>query len=510
MPDTLAELYEKLEPRREPYLRRARDAASLTVPTLFPEQGHDGQWDFDDPFQSIGAMGVASVSSKFQLTMFPPGLDFFEIQLDPQSVADAERAGQNTQIQQAKKDSELRTQIIAYHLEGEAFRARMSEVFPNLVVGGNILLREKKDGTGLRLHRLPSYVCDVDGEDNLLAVVVRERVSRRGLPPDLLAVVSKKDDPVDIYTGWLKREGSPIYDAWQEYDNKAIANTRAEYPTRELLPVHPARFDPCCGEPYGRGLVDRMIGDIASLEGLAQSTVELAAEAARLVWLHNPNGPTTPEMLAEAPNGAHRWGNAEDVTALKLDKNGDMQLVLGAGQGLRNDLQTAFFMRQSIQRDAERVTAVEIQTLAQELDETMGGAYSILSAEIQLPILRMTEARLVKAGKLPAVKEGSGVKTRIIAGLEGLGRGIRLRQMSTFLTSASRVPPDEAMGFDIDRRKVLEELAHSSGVGTRYLRTTEQASALRKARSAQIAQQQLGPEMVRQGGQIVRDQLQPT
>lgn len=215
-------------------------------------------------------------------------------------------------------------------------------------------------------------------------------------------------------------------------------------------------------------------------------------------------------MLAEAPNGAHRWGRADEVSALRLDKLPDMQLILGTAQGLRGDLATAFFMRQGAQRDAERVTAVEVQMLAQELDETQGGVYSVGSVEIQSPVLRITSAQLVRQGRIHQIGKKDPLKTRIVAGIEGLGRGIRFRQMNSFLSAALRVPKDQDVGHELDRRAIFEDLARSSGVGTRGVLRSPADVKKRRAAEAKAAQQaQLGPEMLRQGADLMKTQVKP-
>ena len=58
-------------------------------------------------------------------------------------------------------------------------------------------------------------------------------------------------------------------------------------------------------------------------------------------------------------------------------------------------------MARSVQRDAERVTAAEVNLMAQELENSLGGIYSILTQEFQLPYLRRRMHLLVRQGKVP-------------------------------------------------------------------------------------------------------------
>jgi hypothetical protein len=82
----------------------------------------------------------------------------------------------------------------------------------------------------------------------------------------------------------------------------------------------------------------------------------------------------------------------------------------------------AFLLNSAIQRNAERVTAEEIRYMAQELEAALGGIYSTLSQEFQLPFVTRVMFQMERQKKLPVLPEGL-VKPAIITGVEALGRG---------------------------------------------------------------------------------------
>lgn len=45
-------------------------------------------------------------------------------------------------------------------------------------------------------------------------------------------------------------------------------------------------------------------------------------------------------------------------------------------------------LNSAVQRNGERVTAEEIRYVAGELEDTLGGVYSLLSQELQLSLIR--------------------------------------------------------------------------------------------------------------------------
>ena len=57
-------------------------------------------------------------------------------------------------------------------------------------------------------------------------------------------------------------------------------------------------------------------------------------------------------------------------------------------------------MARSVQRDAERVTAAEVTLMANELENSLGGIYSILTQEFQLKYLKK-DAHAIRSGKAP-------------------------------------------------------------------------------------------------------------
>ena len=92
------------------------------------------------------------------------------------------------------------------------------------------------------------------------------------------------------------------------------------------------------------------------------------------------------ENLGESPNGAIIEGSANDVSVLQVNKFADFRIAYDTMNRIETRLQLAFLLNSSIQRNAERVTASEIRFMAEDLEQALGGIYSILSQEFQLPL----------------------------------------------------------------------------------------------------------------------------
>ena len=69
-------------------------------------------------------------------------------------------------------------------------------------------------------------------------------------------------------------------------------------------------------------------------------------------------------------------------------------------------LSYAFLLNASVIRDSERTTAEEVRMTAQELQDSLGGIYGVLSQEFQLPLVKRKLALLNKTKKLPELPKG--------------------------------------------------------------------------------------------------------
>jgi len=82
-------------------------------------------------------------------------------------------------------------------------------------------------------------------------------------------------------------------------------------------------------------------------------------------------------------------GMAGDVTTIQLEKYNDFKLAFEVSKEIEKRISQAFLLAGSVTRDGERVTAKEIQYMINELEDSLGGIYSILSQEFQLPLIRV-------------------------------------------------------------------------------------------------------------------------
>ena len=485
--------YEQLESNRSTFLRRARDASKLTLPALIPESTTGNAAKLKTPYQAVGARGCNSLASKLLIALLPPSTPFFKLSIDSLALLQEGQEGLETEIDKGLRVIE---NALMNEIEVSNDRVAMFEALKHLIVGGNVLLY--LTDKGLKVYHFDRYVCKRDDVGNILEIITKETIHPQALPADFLEKLKTKqnydaedfDEDLDIYTR-IKRYGDEF--TWhQECQGERIPGTEGKSKI-DVSPWICLRWTRIDGEDYGRGYVEEYQGDLISLEALMQAIIEGAAASAKTLFLVNPNGVTRAATLAKAPNGAIREGSAQDVSVLQVNKGADFQVSFSAIQRIEGRLEYAFLMARSVQRDAERVTAAEVSIMANELENSLGGIYSILTQEFQLPYLKRRMHMLTRSGKAPKLPEKI-VKPKIVTGLQGLGRGNDRNKLIEFIGTVS-----QALGPDIMRQymnvdEAIKRLANSIGIDTANLvKSQEEIAQELQAQQQQQLIQHLGP-----------------
>jgi len=501
--------YTALSTDRQPYLRRAEDVSKLTIPSLIPPDGHSPNADLYQPFQSVGAEGIKNLASKLALATLPPTAPFFRLSVDDFVIERIKAEGGPEAATEIQTGLSRYERAVMDDIETKADRNTLYETNLHLLASGNALLHDD-DEEGLQLFHLRSFVCQRDRKGNPLEIITKEEISPDVLPEEVREVIEAenkqvgKDASADVavYT-WLKRVPRK-WTVHQEVMAQVIPSSRGTYPL-DAFPWYPLRLIKISGESYGRSYIGDHYGDLKSLEGLTKAIVEGSAAAARVLFGRKPNATTKAKSLSEAPNGAIITGDLEaDVTVLQMEKYNDFRVALETAAGVEQRLQRAFLLTGAIQRDAERVTAEEIRLMAQELENSLGGVYSLLSTEFQLPYVRVKMRRAGRKKDWPKLPKGI-VRPKIIAGLDALSRGHDRNKLAQYLaTFAQLVGPEQAQVY-LNPTEVAKRLAQMDGIDIDGLiRTEEEVQQSQQAGQMQQMVEKLGPA----GIQAIQKQMQ--
>jgi hypothetical protein len=489
---TAKERYNKLIENRQHYLDRARECSEITIPSLIPDDGFESSSELYTPFQSVGARGVNNLASKLLLLLLPPNAPFFRLSLSGASKQELE--------QQKELQSEVEKSLgkiereIHNKIEQLALRVSVFEALKHLIVGGNVLTYLPKKGN-MRVFGITQYVCRRDEEGTLLEVIIKESVSPVALDEETRMQLGKDpdyqtDDECELYTHIYKLDDKKYY-VCQEVNGIKLPESIGTYPI-DNMPYQALRMVRVDGEDYGRGYVEEFLGDLKSLEGLSQSLVESSAAASKIVFMVRPNAVTRKRDLAQTRNGDIITGSSDDVSVLQSDKQYDLQIVERSIGRLEERLAYAFLLNSAIQRNAERVTAQEIRYMAEQLEMAMGGIYSLLSQEFQLPLVQVLMKRMSDSKEIPTLPKNS-VKPTIVTGVEALGRGNDLQKLREFVAeigNLAQISPEVVQSLNTS--DLLTRVATSLGIDTEGLmKSQEQLAQEQEAQLQQMQQQQM-------------------
>jgi hypothetical protein len=496
--------YARYSSDRDNYLRRGREAALFTIPTLLPEQSSTSSTEMITPFQSIGAEGVNNLSSKLLMSLLPPNAPFFRLVVDNAEL----EAMLSEKRSEAEEGLAKIERMVMQEIEVRGLRVPVAEALKQLLVTGNVLLylppKER-----IRVFRLDRYVVKRDSMGNVLEIVIKESLSPLSLPESAKEIITDPDSDsptkdLDLYT-CVKFTGKN-WKVYQELEGQIVPGSEGTF-AKNRNPFLALRFTSMDGEDYGRGYVEEYLGDLKSLESLTQSIVEGSAAAAKVLFLVRPNGTTRVKTLAESPNGAIVTGDDNDVSSLQLGKSQDFNVAQQTIQMLQTRLSRVFLMNSSIRRDAERVTAQEIRVAHQELEIALGGVYAVLSQEFQLPLVELLMHKMQKENKIPKLPD-EGLKPLIVTGVEALGRGEDLNKLQQFLQTLLPLGPEVMQELNIS--DYISRLAGSLGIDVEGLVKDDEQKQLeaqaQEAKQAQMMNQQMmqsiaekaTPEMAKQ------------
>tara|TARA_B100000745_G_scaffold122814_2_gene79700 strand:+ start:8638 stop:10197 length:1560 start_codon:yes stop_codon:yes gene_type:complete len=508
--------YTSLESDRYSYLTRARDASRLTLPTLMPDEGANSTTTYDTPYQSVGARGVNNLAASLLLSLLPPNAPFFRLRINPKEESKIDKS--SDQGEAWKTDFEVAMgkieRFIMSEIETQAFRIQTFEALKHLIITGNVLLNFSDEG-GMRVIHLDRYVIKRCGQGKVRLIVIKETVSADMLPEPAKAILANQPNvdvtkDIDLYTcvkSYQKTKGKQKVEMvaiYQEIFGTVIPDTVGDIKAEDS-PYLVLRMLRAEGENYGRGYVEQYIGDLKSLESLMMSVVEAAAAASKCLFLVAPNGVTRARTIAEAPNGAIVEGNASDVSVLGLNKNNDFAIASATIQTISDRLAYAFLLTDNAIRQAERVTAAEVRLVTQSIERQLGGIYSVLSQEFQLPLVRHLMLQMSKEKKIP--KLGSRfVVPQIVTGVEALGRGNDLNKMDEFLAGVGQLLGPEVLGQYINYREYLDRRALSLGIDTHNLIKSEE-QIQKEQQDAMM--QQMGPELMAQAAAEGQPEMEP-
>lgn len=486
--------------QRESTLSRCEKYAGWTIPTIFPDNDSMEYEELQVDYQSVGAQAVTNLSNKIVMALFQPSRPFFRMNLTQEQKLELTGTGkEGAEIDAALAKAE---RAAMDNLNSTNARIIIHDVIQHLIVTGNSLLHAPIESKQpLTAYSLRDYVMTRDLKGQMVKCVIRETKSVISLDDDLAELARaagySDEDNVSIYTG-IQRTGKDQFIVWQELEDVSYCHKKMGVYNKDDLPWIPLTWNIARGKDYGTGLVELYAGDFSKLSELAESIKDYTLVITDVKNLVNPAGMTDVGNLTEAPSGAYVHGREEDIYVHQPQVGNVTDFLSNQFDVTSRRLGAAFLLNSAVTRDAERVTAQEIRMQAQELESSLGGVYTRLATELQLPLAK----RLMKTLN-PIFKDMEPV---IVTGLESLSRNTELDNFRAFwqdLIVLSELP--EVVTVRVDMGKIIATLGAGHGVDYDKFLLDEKTV---KAKQAELAKQQANQVGMEEGAKV-QAQAQP-
>lgn len=487
---TADQQFAKYDNKRQGIMHRLERYSSWTIPKLFPRKNRDQDTEpLTHGFQSLGAQAVNHLANKLMMSLFAPSRPFFRLELKRAAKEKMDTEGKDMKQVQAKLAKA--EQDASLELDKRSIRSRLYDLLKMLIVLGNALMVFEKDT--IRILNMRNYVVKRSRTGEVYELIVRECVHKTQIKPAALAAVvahpefkPDADGMVWEYK-WIKLDnetGKYNEDVWL-CDCKLPATFSSSY-SAEKLPYRAVSWDLAAGDDYGTGLVEDYEADFQSLSMLSEAAVQGAVLASEFRWLINPAGQTSVEDFTASPNGAAIPGTKGDIELI----NAGIDNILSTNQALQttyiNRIGAGFLLQTAVTRDAERVTAQEIRMTAEELEGGLGGGYSRIAADVQVPVAFWT---MTLTGRDIGGKDLEPVIITGLAALSRTGDRDRLLEFGSNLANVLSLPPQI-----LDRLKLsawIADLAAAGGLdpNTYVLSEAEYNGLMQQRAQAQLAMQ---------------------
>ena len=455
--------YDHLTSSRNHFLDIAVECSELTLPYLIQrDELRSSHKTLRQPWQSVGSKAVVTLASKLMLALLPPQTSFFKLQIRDDKLGTELPAEIRSELDLSFAKME---RMVMDSIASSSDRVAVHQAIKHLVVGGNALMFMGKDG--IKHYPLNRYVVERDGNGNVIEIVTKELINKQLLPREFQELHKEQSvgqrygsniDDVEIYTHVKLDNNRWVWH--QEAFDKVIPNTDGKSP-KDANPWLVLRFNSVDGENYGRGRVEEFLGDLKSLNALSQAMVEGSASAAKVVFVVSPSSTTKPQTIAQAGNGAIVQGRPEDIGVIQVGKTADFSTALQMMQTLERRILEAFLVLTV--RQSERTTAEEVRLTQLELEQQLGGLFSLLTVEFLVPYLNRKLLVLSRSGQLPKYPKDLVAPT-IIAGINALGRGQDRESLTAFIQTIAQTLGPEALMTFINADEAIKRLAAAQGI----------------------------------------------
>lgn len=488
----------------------ARRLADITIPSLFPPEDWDSGDDLEIVNQSVSAQCINTLANKLALSALPPNLPMAEF--TPQE----HKMGEDI-----KADPELWAEV-NYSLSRleETHRQRLKTTTARDAYGKTMKHLIGPSGNACvlwtdidrpRVYNMHQYVVKRDAGGEQLVVVIQDSISAAIADEDVLEAarahrLEKGDKSLEVPgSEWTEeitvyhvqklvraKDGKKEFVYWQEVEGGYVVEGTEFWSDYDTPPIYAAGLVHETGSDWFLPYALDYEGDIQAVENFSAALQDGAAAMAWFLFFVNPTGMTNIRDVKEADSLDVLPGRAEDVTALQAQKGADLAVASQEFERASRRLGFAYAMQTTIQRQGERVTKEEWETMSRELDQAMGGLYtSISNGPHRWFVLRFIKLHQQEDPTLDVLPEGL-IEIGVVTGLDSIGQSSDLASLKEWAQDGMEVLGPEGFAAEVNANNYLTRSAAYRGVKLDgLLKSSEQKDAQKQEMLQQQQQQTL-------------------
>lgn len=507
---------------RQTVLKRARRYAALTDPSMLPPLGQTKDADLPENYQSLGTYGLANLSGKVMLDVFPltqPWVEFrlspeirYDERIRPEAIAEAEDRllVWELTIQAMLESSGIRnlgrTNRLPY-----SFHNSMRTVSKYCLGLGNGAYHFTDDYQ-VRPFRADNWVCLRDSAGNLIHAIFRETIDPLDLPEDQRSRVDWEQGQLDkparerMETLYTHVEWQPLSKNWTVTQEVRAATIYEKDETVNPYIIVP--FNLVEGESYGRGYVETISSDLRMHDHIRQRFADWMVLATKMHPLIDQSSMVRPGDF-QKPNGTPiicrvSGGQQQDIGMFRAEKTNDISVAVSMDQGIHAELSRAFLLDSAFGRDAERVTAYERSQVAQELQGAMGMLYATFADGLQKPLLARVIHQIARDRILPPLPN-RGVEATTLTGLSAISRQADAARVLEFASVVANF--GELAAGKIDYGVLIDILARKQAIyEPGLIKSNEQLAQERQEAMQQQLALSAGEQAIESTGRIAEQQ----
>jgi hypothetical protein len=453
--------------KRRAILDRARLCAALTKPGLLTAEDQQSSDKLPETYQSEGARGLTNLEGRMLLALYPPDTPWFHLDLAPDVRYDPAADPESLQdmlgtlfLHELQVQATLEAQDLDadHYRVRSGFRSQKRKALSQIICTGETL-EQLTDDFRVKVYGRAQYVTCRDGEGAVLYHIVVEEIDPLSLDPDMLAKAELPAKFRDTECGPAERmmklytmiEWQPQTNMWliQQELNKRIIE-RSEEP---ISPFFCTTFDLAPGEEdYARGFIEMNLGDLRSHNELEQKLLDFAALHSKQLIAKDYSSLVRDTDLAKDSGSIMQarvnGGEVQDVAIFGPSNAANFEVVYQTSQAKKKSLAAAMLLESAIQPQKERVTALQVQRIAMELEGALGGFYTPIADDQQGPLVRRTIWQLQQKNLLPKLPE-KAVQLKLLTGIAAISREASAGKLMELMQVLAPLGPDALRRLNI-------------------------------------------------------------